>query len=80
MPIEAVLTADTRILPEGSTFCVARTRLHLSLSGTFGSAGARTQLFLNQAQLKPNRVDALSKAVPELGETELEAMQQCPYR
>eukprot|EP00903_Cladosiphon_okamuranus_P016232 g14975.t1 len=38
------------------------------------------QLFLNQAQLKPNRVDALRKAVPELGESDLEIMQQCPYR
>lgn len=38
------------------------------------------QIFLNQAQLQPSRVDALSEAVPDLGESDLITMQQCPYR
>lgn len=38
------------------------------------------QLFLNQAQLRPNRVDALRKVVPELSDSDLSDMQRCPYR
>ena len=38
------------------------------------------QLFYNQAQLKPGRVEALKKAVPELTEEQLSVMQKCPFR
>lgn len=44
------------------------------------TVAAHTQIFLNQAQLQPSRVDALSEAVPDLGESDLITMQQCPYR
>ncbi|CAM9988753.1 unnamed protein product [Sphacelaria rigidula] len=36
------------------------------------------QLFLNQAQLKPERVAALRKAVPDLTDDDVEYMQRCP--
>lgn len=41
---------------------------------------ATKQLFLNQAQLKPERVAALRKAVPDLTDDDVEYMQRCPYR
>jgi cyanate lyase len=39
-----------------------------------------TQLFFNQAQLKPGAVELLQKAVPALTEAQLAAMQRCPMR
>ncbi|CAN0478667.1 unnamed protein product, partial [Scytosiphon promiscuus] len=38
------------------------------------------QLFLNQAQLRPNRVDALRKVVPELSDSDLSGVERCPFR
>eukprot|EP00904_Undaria_pinnatifida_P008165 jgi/Undpi1/4479/HiC_scaffold_17.g07833.m1 len=38
------------------------------------------QLFLNQAQLRPERVESLRKVVPELSDSDISDMQRCPYR
>lgn len=41
---------------------------------------AHAQLFLNQAQLKPDMADALKKAVPSIDDSDIEAMMRYPYR
>lgn len=38
------------------------------------------QLFYNQAQLKPDRVEKLKKAVPDLSEEDLKIMKRVPFR
>ena len=51
--------------------------VHVVLTPIFARAG---QLFLNQAQLRPRRVDSLRKAVPTLSDSDISDMQRCPYR
>lgn len=38
------------------------------------------QLFYNQAQLKPDRVEKLKKAVPEIKEDDIKIMKRVPFR
>ncbi|CAN0549731.1 unnamed protein product, partial [Laminaria digitata] len=51
------------------------------IADTMGLTNAYVaQLFLNQAQLRPNRVSALRKVVPGLSDSDISDMQRCPYR
>ena len=38
------------------------------------------QLFLGQAQLKAASVDSLQRAVPDISDDDIAAMQDCPFR